>query len=68
MSNIHVIVQMVKRKYEGYEEGPTTTLRTTEENILLCISPDINIPPAGWEKDGWEITPLLPLTVRLSCL
>ena len=52
-------------KYEGFE-APVTTLRTNEENISLCIPPDVEIPETGLEKNGWELIPLVhPLTVRI---
>ena len=61
-------MQVVESKYKGCEEGPTTTFNTKEEMISLQILPDSEFPETGFEKDGWKLTPLVPLTVRLSCL
>ena len=57
---------MVKKVYEGWEEGPRSTLSTTEENISLCIPPDLEFPETRLEKNGWELTPLLSVMVRVS--
>ena len=56
----------MKNEYEGSEKGPSTTLSTSEENISLHIPPDLEFPETGWEKNGWELTPLVPVKVRCS--
>ena len=48
---------MVRQKYEGFEEGPTTTV-CNNDNISLHVLPDT----AG---ESWELKALIkPLTVR----
>ena len=61
-------VQVVKSNYEGCEKGPNAMFNTKEEKISLKIPPDSEFPETGLEKDGWELTPLVPLTVILPLL
>ena len=56
---------MVRNKYNKFEEGPMTTLKTNEKNISICIPPDKGFPETGWKKDGWELIPLVPVKVRV---
>ena len=55
----------MRQKYQGYEEGPNTTVCIKDEKISLHIPPDT----AGGTEMSWELIPLVqPLTVRLSCV
>ena len=55
----------MRRKYQGYEEGPNTTVCIKDEEISLHIPSDT----AESIEMSWELIPLVqPLTVRLSCV
>jgi hypothetical protein len=56
--NSRLQLKGVTKKYEGKEEGPRRNACVTETEVSL------NIHKNTWEKDGWEVTLLLPPTLK----
>ena len=55
----------MENKYAGKEEGPSAIMCIEEEKISLTVPQSNGIPDNTWEKNGWELTPVVrPPTVR----
>ena len=52
----------MSQEYTGKEVGLSLRIATKKDKVSL------DIPDSSWEKDGWLLTPLSPLTVRITHL
>lgn len=52
----------MRQEYKENEEGQVLSVKIKDDVVSL------DIPDSPWEKDGWVLTPLSPLTVRITHL